>query len=119
MEASLRLVEEKLPGYGFSQENVDITKKIIKNSFSGVLESVSDNILHDSRYDYLGRVDFLKLTSKLLRERTEYGKHTDDKTWIDLQRKFLYDHEFITKTAQLLRNVPVADQLAGLKPDSE
>ena len=41
MEASLRLVEEKLPGYGFSQENVDITKKIIKNSFTGLLESFS------------------------------------------------------------------------------
>lgn len=119
MEASLRLVEEKLPGYGFSQENIDITKKIIKNSFSGILESMSDNILHDSRYDYLGRVDFLKLTSKLLRERTEYGKHTDNKTWIDLQRKFLSDHEFITKTAKLLRNVRVDDQLAGLQPGSE
>jgi adenylate cyclase len=119
MQASLRLVEEKLPGYGFSQENVDITKKIIKNSFSGLLESFSDNILHDSRYDYLGRVDYMKLTSKLLRERTEYGKHTDNKTWVDLQRKFLSDHEFITKTAQLLRNVPVDAQLAGLLPGSE
>jgi adenylate cyclase len=119
MEASLRLVEEKLPGYGFSQENIDITKKIIKNSFSGILESMSDNILHDSRYDYLGRVDFMKLTSKLLRERTEYGKHTDNKTWIDLERKFLSDHEFITKTAQLLRNVRADDQLAGLQPGSE
>ena len=34
MEASLRLVEEILPGYGFSQENVESTKKIIKNSFT-------------------------------------------------------------------------------------
>ena len=61
----------------------------------------------------------MKLTSKLLRERTEYGKHTDNKTWVDLQKKFLSDHEFITKTAQLLRNVPVDAQLAGLLPGSE
>jgi adenylate cyclase len=119
MEASMRLVEEKLPGYGFSQANVEITNRIIKNSYTGNLESMSDNILHDSRYDYLGRVDFMKLTDKLLRERTEYGKHTDHKTWIEMQRKFLSDHEFITNTARLLRNVPVDDQLAALQPDSE
>ena len=115
MEASLRLVEEILPGYGFSQENVESTKKIIRNSFNDHQESLMDNILHDARYDYLGRVDYMRLTDKLLRERTEYGKHSDIKTWIDTQRKQLSDHEFITKTARLLRNVPVEDQIAGLQ----
>ena len=42
----------------------------------------------------------MKLTDKLLRERTEYGKHTDNKTWIEIQKKLLSDHEFLTKTAQ-------------------
>ena len=119
MEASLRLVEEILPGYGFNQENVESTKKIIRNSFADHQESLSDNILHDARYDYLGRVDYMKLTEKLLRERTEYGKHSDNKTWIEIQRKHLLDHEFITNTAGLLRSVPVEDQIAGLQGDSE
>jgi adenylate cyclase len=115
MEASSRLVEELLPAYGFNQENIETTKKIIKNLFNDQQESLSDKILHDARYDYLGRVDYLKLTDKLLRERTEYGKHSDNKTWIELQRKFLLDHEFLTNTAQLLRNVTVEDQIAGLQ----
>ncbi|MGA2408170.1 MAG: adenylate/guanylate cyclase domain-containing protein [Bacteroidales bacterium] len=115
MEASLRLVEEILPGYGFSHENVESTKNIIRNSFNDRQESLMDNILHDARYDYLGRVDYMRLTDKLLRERTEYGKHSDNKTWIETQRKQLSDHEFITKTARLLRNVPVEDQIAGLQ----
>jgi class 3 adenylate cyclase len=118
MEASLRLVEEILPGYGFSQENVDLTSKLIKNSYTDQYDSLSDRILHDARYDYLGRVDFLKLTERLLRERTEYGKHTDNSTWIRIQKKFLSDHEFHTKTARLLRGVPVEDQLAGLEGNS-
>jgi len=119
MEASLRLVEEILPGYGFSQQNVELTKKIIRNSFADHQESLVDNILHDARYDYLGRVDYLKLTDKLLRERTEYGKHSDNKTWIEIQQKQLSDHEFLTNTARLLRSVPVEDQIAGLHIDIE
>jgi hypothetical protein len=115
MEASLRLVEEILPGYGFSQENVESTKKIIQNSFADHQESLADNILHDAIYDYLGRVDYMKLTDRLLRERTEYGKHSDNKTWIEVQSKQLSDHEFLTKTARMLRSVPVEEQIAGLQ----
>ena len=119
MEASLRLVEEILPGYGFSQENVETTKKTIRNCFTDHQESLTDHILHDARYDYLGRVDYLKLTDKLLRERTEYGKHPDNKTWIEFQKKLLADHEFMTKTARLLRNVPMEDQIKGLQVYNE
>ena len=97
MEASLRLVEEILPKYGFDSKNIEITKRIISNSFNNIRESVSDNILHDARYDYMGRVDFMKLTDKLLKERTEYGKPSDRKAWIEFQRKQLIDHEFITR----------------------
>jgi uncharacterized membrane-anchored protein YhcB (DUF1043 family) len=61
----------------------------------------------------------MKLTDKLLRERTEYGKLTDNKTWIEFQRKQLSDHQFITKTASLLRSVTAEDQIAGLQVYSE
>jgi adenylate cyclase len=115
MEASVRLVEEILPKYGFDRENIESAKKTIKSSYSDNQESLSDNILHDARYDYLGRVDYIKLTDKLLRERTEYGKHSDNKTWIDNQKKLLSDHEFITATARLLRSIPAEDQIAALK----
>jgi class 3 adenylate cyclase len=115
MEASLRMVEEILPGYGFSRENVELANKIIRNSFSDHQESLSDYILHDARYDYLGRVDYIKLTEKLLRERTEFGKHSDRETWIDSLIKQQNDHQFITKTARLLRNVTAEDQIAGLQ----
>jgi len=115
MEASLRMVEEMLPGYGFSRENVELANKIIRNSFSDHQESLSDYILHDARYDYLGRVDYIKLTEKLLRERTEFGKHSDKKTWIDSLIKQQNDHQFITKTARVLRTVTAEDQIAGLQ----
>ena len=114
MEASLRLVEEILPVYNFNQDNVESTKNLIRNSFNDHWGSPADNILHDARYDYLGRVDYMKLTEKLLRERTEYGKHPDNKSWIETQRKQLSDHQFRTPTARLLRSVSEDDQIEGL-----
>ena len=114
MVASISLVEEVLPRYGFTRENRDAVNRIIKNSFTDNPETLSDYILHDARYDYLGRVDYTKLTDKLLRELSEYGKHVDRKKWIDIQKKYLFDHQFRTNTGRLLRSVPMEDQVAAL-----
>jgi class 3 adenylate cyclase len=119
MDASIRLVEEILPKYGFGQQEQEKTTTLIRNSFNDRYESLSDRILHDARYDYLGRVDYIKLTEKLLRERTEYGRHSDDKSWITNQIELLNGHHFLTKTAELLRNVPVDEQISGLVVKNE
>ena len=119
MEKSTRFVEEILPRYGFTRENIESANKIIRNSFTDNPETFLDDIIHDARYDYLGRVDYLKLTDKLLRELSGYGKQVDRKRWIEIQKKFLYDHRFRTNTARLLRSVPVEDQVAGLQASVE
>jgi uncharacterized membrane protein YfhO len=113
-EASGRLAEEVLPRYGFSAHDLVHTKKIITNSYSGKLESIADKILFDARFDYLGRVDYIKLLGKLLKEQTEYGKVPDRKKWIEAQRKQLSEHEFITSTANLLRSVTKEGQVSAL-----
>jgi adenylate cyclase len=119
MEASLRLVEEIIPRYGFDHENIKVTCRIIKNSYDEHQETLSDRILHDAKYDYLGRVDYLKLTEKLLREQKEYGKHSDNKSWIEVQKKLLSDHEFLTDTARYFRSVSVEEQITGLQVNIE
>jgi adenylate cyclase len=119
LEASFSSADEILPKYGFEQENINEVKRIIRNSFGDKQESVTDNILHDAKYDYLGRVDYIKLTDKLLREESEYGKSHSRKEWIDIQRKLLIDHEFITNTGKLLRSVPVEDQVGNLQESIE
>jgi class 3 adenylate cyclase len=118
-ESSLLRVEEILPKYGFDQAYIDTTKKLISNSFDNIQESLSDNILHDAKYDYMGRVDYGKLTDKLLKEMTEYGKSTGKKSWIEMQRRQLIEHEFLTGTAKLLRSVTIEDQIANLQTNSE
>jgi adenylate cyclase len=119
MDASLEIVEETLPKYGFDQAEIDDVKKLIQNSFHDKQESVNDKILHDSRYDYLGRVDFIRLSNKLLREESENGIPHGKQEWTEIQRKLLLDHEFITDTGKLLRSVPVEDQVSALLSGNE
>ena len=118
MEGSLRLVEEILPRHGFNQENVDTTKRIIRSSFSGKNETQEDKILHDARYDYLGRVDYVNLTEKLRKELSEHGTSYEDKAWIELQTRIQNEKQFITDTARILRNVTMESQIRALTDKS-
>lgn len=115
MEGSIRLVEDVLPRYGFARENTDAVTELIRNSYSDNHFTIVDYILHDARFDYLGRVDYMKLTEKLLRELSEYGKQVDKNRWIEIQKKYLLEHQFMTNTARLLRSVPVEDQINALQ----
>jgi hypothetical protein len=112
--ASLLTVDEILPKYGFNLSTIEGVKELIRNSYDNIRRTASDNILHDARYDYLGRVDFVKLTDKLYKEESEYGKIHEKKEWFELQKKLLIDQGFITNTAKLLRSVTLEDQLASL-----
>ena len=113
-EASINLLNELLPKYGFGQEEADKTSMLIRNSFNDVQITLSDMILHDARYDYLGRLDFIKLNDKLLREKTEYGKLSAGKSWEQQQIRLLKEHDFLTATAKLLRNVTIDEQIEAI-----
>jgi hypothetical protein len=65
-------------------------------------------------YDYLGRVDYIKLSEKLLKERNEHGIITSPETWKNIQEKILTNHDFLTETGKLLRSVPLEEQIVKL-----
>jgi class 3 adenylate cyclase len=113
-EASCRLMEEMLPRFGFDESYIISARDLITNSFNEKYESDTDKILHDARYDYLGRVDYIKLNEKLLKERNEHGLNTGIDKWREIQEKLLTDHDFLTETGKLLRSVPREEQIAKL-----
>jgi adenylate cyclase len=115
MEGACQIAEELLPKFGFPKKNIENVNTIITNSFNNKLESLSDRILFDARNDYIGRIDFIKLSEKLLKEETEYGMVQNAKAWLQNAKKVLSEHEFITSTAKLLRGVPVEEQLKSLE----
>lgn len=113
-EAALNLIDEILPGYGFNADQIKEAGNLILNSFAGNCISKADMILHDARYDYLGRADYIKQTDRLLRERNEHGIAANINDWIESQKVFLREHEFLTETARILKSVSVEDQIAAL-----
>jgi len=114
-EASINLMEEILPHYIFDDKYIRESMKLISNSFIENYPSLSDKILHDARFDYLGRNDYIRLTEKLFREKTERGMKTTMDHWAGLQIQFLTDHDFLTGTARLIRSVPIEEQVAALQ----
>lgn len=113
-EGAQKTMDYLLSGFGFDEKNINAAKKIITNSFLEQYESPNDNIMHDARYDYLGREDYIKLSDKLLRERNEHGLITTGKEWIKIQRDLLISHEFKTATAKMLRSITAQDQIKAL-----
>ncbi|HEX2970434.1 MAG TPA: adenylate/guanylate cyclase domain-containing protein [Bacteroidales bacterium] len=115
MEESVNLLTAMLPKYGFTQDEVSKAGEMIKNSFEKRYNSLPDMIIHDAMFDYLGRVDYTKLTEKLRREMTEYGKPQEGRSWIQQQKKLLKEHDFLTNAARILRNVSIEDQISALE----
>jgi class 3 adenylate cyclase len=114
-EASCKIMNEILPRYGFDRSYISSAENLIRNSYDNKYESVSDKILHDARYDYLGRVDYIRLSEKLLKERKEYGSNMDLNEWRELQIQLLKDHDSLTNTGMLLKSVTIEEQVAKLR----
>ena len=115
MNASCRNAMEMLPKYGFKADDIDEAKRLIINSYTGTPVTLSEKILHDSRYDYLGRIDYIKQIDKLFKEQMAYGKVTDRNIWIAEQKMFLSGFDFLTNSAKVLRSVTLDEQLGNLK----
>jgi len=107
-------MDEMLPRFGFDESYITSARLLITNSFNEKYESDTDRILHDARYDYLGRVDYIKLSDRLLKERNEHGISTGTGTWKVIQESLLNGHDFFTGTGKILRSVPLEEQIAKL-----
>ena len=115
VEGAFNLMGEILPRFGFDESFIISSRRILTNSFEERYESAADKILHDAKYAYLGRVDYIKLTDKLLKERNEHGIITGNDSWIEIQKNLLVTHDFLTNTGKLLRSVTIEEQIAELQ----
>ncbi len=114
-DASCSVAENTLPKYGFDQNIISNVKRLIKNSFDNKVETETDKILHDARYNYLGRVDYIGLSDRLSREEAENGKSRSRQEWIDIQIELLRRHNFQTNGATIMRSVSIEEQIAELR----
>jgi len=107
--------DEVLPRLGFDSITIERAKDLILKFFNEEFDTKSMMILHDAVYDYLGRVDFINLTKKLLKERKESGNVPDHIDWIEGQIEFVSRHAFLTSSSRMLASVPFEEQIRQLK----
>jgi hypothetical protein len=114
-DASRIQADEMLPRLGFDITSTDTVREMIRKFYSDEFDTRPMMVLHDAVYDYLGRVDYMTLTEKLLKELKETGSITDTDVWVGEQIDFLGSHEFLTSTARMLRSIPPEKQIQKLK----
>ena len=109
-EAGCRIVADKLPGFGFSDEQVQKICDMIRST--RIPQSPRNKlarILCDADLDYLGRSDFNHIGASLFKEMVHYGVLRTERDWNELQVRFLERHKYFTATNKATRE-PVKQQ---------
>ncbi len=104
-EASLEIIEQVLPRFGYTREDIDVIGKIIMTTkLPQNAKTFLEKIICDADLDYLGRKDFFMISHRLRQEWIGLDYlDTTLKEWYHLQVAFLHEHEYYTKTARDLR----------------
>ncbi|MBL7952587.1 MAG: HD domain-containing protein [Flavobacteriales bacterium] len=108
--AGCALVREKLPGFGFSSDQVErVCDMIMSTRIPQAPRNKLARILCDADLDYLGRGDFERIGSTLFQEMRHYGVLSTERQWNELQERFLERHKYFTGTNKRSRE-PVKQQ---------
>ncbi|MCC5922454.1 MAG: response regulator [Crocinitomicaceae bacterium] len=112
---SIEFAKEKLPKFGYSNEEIEVICKMI-NATKLDVEPVSllEKIICDADHDYLGRADYQIIANDLRKELEAIGKFMSDLEWVDFQLDFLQKHNFYTNTAQNIRGAGKKNRIQDL-----
>ncbi len=114
--ASCAIVRCKLPGFGFSEVQVErICSMIMSTTIPQSPQDMLDRILCDADLDYLGRNDFVRIGNNLFKEMRTYGVLSTEQEWQELQLKFLQQHHYFTDTNIATREPVKKQHLVEIK----
>lgn len=115
-EAGCSIARETLPRFGFGERDIEtICTMIMATQVPQQPQSLLAEILCDADLDYLGREDFYSIGQQLFKEWMVVGIVTDERTWNQIQVKFLNVHQYHTAHAKKLRNPVKQTHLAALE----
>ncbi len=110
------LAREMLPGYGYSDEQIDrICRIIMSTKLPPMPADLLEQIICDSDLDYLGRSDFIPVSNTLFEELKAQNKITKLNDWNRMQVKFISGHQYFTATARSLREVNKKQQIERIQ----
>jgi uncharacterized protein len=115
-----RIAAEVLPGFGYSEEQIQIVRGIIMATVVPQSpKTILEQIMADADLDVLGRDDFMLRNSNLRRELAFFGQEVSDMQWFSGRLKFVEAHTYFTATARKLRDEVQAKNVAELKKKLE
>lgn len=114
---AIKMAGERLPRFGYSQEQIHSIQDIILSTSSGKRpKNMLEKIMCDADHDYLGRADYYHIALKLRAELSNYGHQFSDKEWIEFQLNYMVgNHRFYTDTAKNIRLQGKKARIAELK----
>ncbi len=117
-EIGCELVREDLPGFGFTEEQVDkICHLIMATRVPQRPGNKLEEIICDADLDYLGQDDFESISDSLRKEFLEFGIIHSDEEWFARQIKFLETHKYFTESSRKHRNPVKCQHLDKLKSE--
>jgi predicted metal-dependent HD superfamily phosphohydrolase len=116
-EASVELVREILPRFGYSTGQIETIGSMIMNTkLPQYATNLVEKILCDADLDYLGRADFFMIAHRLKYEWAVLGiLPTTLQEWYVIQKRFLRSHEYFTGSARKLRQEGKAENLRQIE----
>jgi uncharacterized protein len=113
---SARIAAEILPGFGYSESQVEIIRWVILATvIPQAPKTILEKIMADADLDVLGRDDFMLRNGHLRRELAFFGKDYNDVEWYAGQLKFVMAHTYFTPSARTLRDAGQLKNIADLK----
>ena len=110
------LARATLPDFAFSPAQIEqICALIMATKYPQEPLSHLAQILCDADLDYLGRPDFVSISTSLFHELTAQQLIANERAWFDLQADFLTHHHFWTATALARRAAPKQARLAHIQ----
>jgi exopolyphosphatase/pppGpp-phosphohydrolase len=110
------LVKKILPGYGYSEEQIEqICRIIMATKLPPQPKDIYQEIICDADLDYLGRSDMIPVSNTLYKELSEQDKIGTMNDWNKLQLKFISAHTYFTKTARSLREINKQKQVERIR----
>ncbi|MGY3090618.1 uncharacterized protein ACVWYF_003679 [Hymenobacter sp. UYAg731] len=110
------IVRATLPDFGYSPGQIEqICGLIAATQYPQEPRCHLAQILCDADLDYLGRPDFVPISTSLFRELTAYQLIAGEHAWFQLQERFLTGHQYWTATATALRATPKQARLTHIR----
>ncbi len=114
--ASAQIAAQVLPGFCYSQEQVDaIVGMILATRLPQSPHNLLEELLADADLDVLGRDDFMPRNRDLQTELAAMGRPTTEQEWYRSQLNFLQSHRYWTSAARRLRDSGKQANIAALE----